>query len=152
MELELRVEEPFGPGDMYFRIDEVQPLGPPFAEYTRYQTAWVNTDKDPGGVQRVIEATVRAWKANLPTPFFVRALPRRVRLAVLAVLLVGATGCATETPLGPCVGLLTEAKRDSTLVYEYHTGNIIVAVVLSETLIVPAIIVAKHLECPVKKR
>lgn len=56
------------------------------------------------------------------------------------------TGCTSSTDFGECIGILD--KKLPGLKYEYDIGNIIVAMVFSETLIVPGIVIFKQLECP----
>jgi len=69
---------------------------------------------------------------------------------LLGLVLFAGTGCDSETSLGECVGVLEEKKPN--LRYEYDAGNIILAVIFSQTLVVPAIVIFDSLECPVAKR
>jgi len=69
-------------------------------------------------------------------------------LIVLLVLL--ATGCTTRTQFGQCVGVLDD--KDPTLLYDLDIGNVFIGFIFSETLIVPAVVVLKQLECPVAKK
>lgn len=69
---------------------------------------------------------------------------------IIALLLVSAVGCSTSTKYGDCVGLMD--TKDKSLNYETSIWNIAVGFIFSETLIVPVMVVAKQLECPVSKR
>lgn len=64
-------------------------------------------------------------------------------------MLLAATGCVDRTSYGRCVGLNT--PRDSSLVYDYSTRNVVVGLLLSETVIVPVVVAFKQLECPVAR-
>lgn len=72
------------------------------------------------------------------------------KFMILAALMVMLTACTAETQYGECIGVVTDPEPG--LVYEYDVGNIVVAVILSETIIVPLIVVLDELKCPVAKR
>lgn len=72
------------------------------------------------------------------------------KLAALVLVGLLMVGCTSETPLGDCKGLTD--KKDPALVYEYDTGNVVLAVIFSETIIVPLIVVLSSLECPIARR
>lgn len=73
---------------------------------------------------------------------------KKILLSLMLAFTVA--GCTSETEYGDCVGLFED--RDPTLVYETDTGNVILAVIFSETLIVPAIVLIDETYCPVKQR
>lgn len=64
---------------------------------------------------------------------------------VLAVLLV-LTGCTRSNPRGQCVGVLDQKKPG--VEYDISYWNMIIATIFVETLIVPAVVILKALECP----
>lgn len=68
--------------------------------------------------------------------------------ALLALLAFSA--CTSKTEYGPCVGVLDEP--DPALTYKADAGNIVLAIIFSETIIVPAIVIASELKCPVGQK
>ena len=64
----------------------------------------------------------------------------------LASILVG---CDRNTEYGECVGVLTLSQKNPRLQYEFDKSNIFVALILSETIIVPVYVAAYIVECPV---
>lgn len=66
-------------------------------------------------------------------------------LFVLSIMLV-LMGCTTRTNHGVCVGVVDQ--KDPKLKYELSYKNIFLAVLFYETLIVPAVVALKQLECP----
>lgn len=60
------------------------------------------------------------------------------------------TACTSSTKHGECIGALS--TPDPTLRYEYDLGNIILAVIFSETIVVPLIVVFDDLKCPVGEK
>lgn len=77
--------------------------------------------------------------------------PRHVIYAFIILVIILFTVLmslyTTGTEYGDCVGL-GQAKVDS-LVYEPNVGNIIVAAVGIETVVIPVYIVLTSFECPV---
>lgn len=71
-----------------------------------------------------------------------------MKYLILAALML--SSCTTRTIHGDCVGVLE--PKDPTLTYSYDGPNIFLAVLLSETVIVPLLVVFKHLECPDGKK
>jgi hypothetical protein len=69
---------------------------------------------------------------------------------ILMILLILTIGCTSHTEFGECVGIMED--RDPKLVYEYNNTNIVVAILFSETLIIPAIVILEELKCPVGKK
>jgi hypothetical protein len=67
--------------------------------------------------------------------------------AMLATILM--SSCTSSTPYGECVGLLEQPRPE--LVYEVDTGNIVLAVIFGETIIVPVIVALEEYKCPVDK-
>ena len=80
-----------------------------------------------------------------------RIRPRHVIYAFIVLVIVLFVALmslyTTSTEYGECVGL-GQVKVDS-LVYEPNVGNLIVAAVGIETLVIPVYIVLTSLECPV---
>ena len=64
------------------------------------------------------------------------------------VLTLTAQACKTESATGPCVGLADE--KDDGIKYELSYRNLWLALIFSETLIVPFVVITKQLECPVE--
>lgn len=69
---------------------------------------------------------------------------KHILIALILALTVQA--CKTESDAGPCVGLADE--KDDGFVYELSYRNVFLAALFAETLIVPAVVIAKYLECP----
>lgn len=64
----------------------------------------------------------------------------------LCLALLFATGCRTSNDNGVCVGVLDQKKPG--VEYELSIRNVALAVIFSETIVIPVIVVAKLLECP----
>ena len=67
---------------------------------------------------------------------------------LLCVLALG--GCTSRTPHGECVGILEE--REPELSYRASVWNIVLAVVFSETIVVPLVVVLDEHSCPVGRK
>lgn len=67
---------------------------------------------------------------------------------LLAALLAG---CTTSTEFGECVGIADD-DRDPGLVYKLSAWNIVLAVIFCETIVVPVIVIADEISCPVAKK
>ena len=57
------------------------------------------------------------------------------------------TACTSETHLGRCVGAFED--KDPDLIYKAKTSNIVVAVVFSELIVPPIIVVLNEVYCPI---
>lgn len=68
-------------------------------------------------------------------------------IAIAALVL---SGCTSVTNYGACVGVADEKNPD--LVYKLDAGNIIVAVLFSELIAPPIIVLADETFCPVARR
>ncbi len=66
---------------------------------------------------------------------------------LLFVLLL--VGCTTHTEFGSCIGLLD--KQNPKVEYELSVWNGFVAILFSETVVVPIYTVAKDISCPYKE-
>lgn len=71
-------------------------------------------------------------------------------LLVLLVFSLVMSGCDTRTQYGECIGVLEDP--DPSLVYSYDYGNILIGAIFSETLVVPAIVIADCYKCPTSKK
>lgn len=65
------------------------------------------------------------------------------------LLCVALIACEEQRPLGKCVGL--NGVKVPELRYEYSTKNIVVGLLLSETIIVPVVVAFNQLQCPVER-
>jgi hypothetical protein len=70
------------------------------------------------------------------------------KLTALLVLMI-AQACTTQVNGKPCVGIMDE--KEPNVKYEFSAGNIFLALLFSETLFVPALVLTKRLECPVEE-
>jgi thioredoxin-related protein len=68
-------------------------------------------------------------------------------IALLLLLAVFASACESSTKYGDCVGVLDTKKEN--LVYHTSVLNVVLAVIFSETIIVPVYVVFDEVECPV---
>lgn len=74
-----------------------------------------------------------------------------VKKTIAAVLVFAAlAGCTDRTRFGDCIGAFDDKKPD--LEYEMSVKNVVWAVALSETIIVPVVVVAKQTHCPIGPR
>lgn len=69
-------------------------------------------------------------------------------LLVLAVMLL-LSGCESSTKYGSCVGI-TEDQNPG-LHYKVSKENLILAIIFSETIVVPIVVLADEFYCPVGK-
>lgn len=69
------------------------------------------------------------------------------KIAIISCFLLILSGCTSKTQYGDCVGITDE--KDPTLVYHVDGLNVAVAVILSETIVVPIVVLASQLQCPV---
>lgn len=70
---------------------------------------------------------------------------KRIFLALAIVALL--SGCTKKTEYGDCIGAFDDRRPD--LHYKADTGNVVLAIVFSETIIVPAVVVLDETMCPV---
>jgi hypothetical protein len=70
---------------------------------------------------------------------------KKTAVAVVAALaLLG--GCTRNTNYGKCIGVQTEEVK--TLNYDFSVKNIVIGLIFSETLIIPAIVILDDVKCP----
>lgn len=72
---------------------------------------------------------------------------KKFPILLLAVMMLVMTGCRGETDYGECVGLIED--KSPNLEYEVSTRNLIVAIIFSETALVPLIYAVGYIWCPV---
>jgi hypothetical protein len=65
---------------------------------------------------------------------------------ILAASLALLGGCTRNTNYGKCIGLQT--KEVDTLKYDFSIKNTIIALIFSETIIIPAIVLFDDVKCP----
>jgi len=58
--------------------------------------------------------------------------------------------CTSGTKYGTCIGAFED--EDPKLIYAASVKNIVLAVIFSETIIVPAVVIISKTACPVGKR
>jgi hypothetical protein len=71
-------------------------------------------------------------------------------LLVLAALF--SVSCASSTEYGECVGVQEDDRKDPALDYRLSGRNVALAVVFSETLVVPLVVVLAETLCPVGRK
>ena len=66
----------------------------------------------------------------------------------LLPLVLFLTSCTSQVNGKPCIGVVDDELPGTT--YEVSVWNAIVAVIFSETIVVPVYTVAKQIKCPTK--
>lgn len=69
------------------------------------------------------------------------------KLLCIALMTTMLVGCTSKTEYGSCIGI-TE-KENPTLHYKVSAWNVFLAIVFSETIIVPVLVLADEVSCPV---
>ncbi len=69
---------------------------------------------------------------------------------LIVILALSLVGCTTKTEHGSCIGL--NGKEDPTLNYNYSGWNIGMAILFSEMIVPPVIVVLDQLKCPTSKK
>ena len=69
---------------------------------------------------------------------------------MLAFTLLTVTGCTSSTAAGPCIGAFDD--KDPTLNYKMNGWNVAMAIIFSETIIVPVLVVVDETLCPTGKK
>lgn len=64
-----------------------------------------------------------------------------------ALLLALLAGCTTRTEHGECIGAFDDKKPG--VEYKLSGWNLFLAIVFSETIVVPVVVVADEFRCPV---
>lgn len=72
------------------------------------------------------------------------------KIILCAAIAIIAAGCTTKTEYGECIGVLQDKKPD--LEYKLSGWNTFLAIVFSETIVVPIVVVADEFQCPVGKK
>lgn len=71
-------------------------------------------------------------------------------ITILSFILLFGTACENKTEFGECRGVLEE--KDPNAYYDLSYRNIVLAVIFSETFVVPIFVTLDGYECPVSKR
>jgi hypothetical protein len=72
------------------------------------------------------------------------------KIFIFAAIAILASGCTSRTEHGECIGAFDEGVPD--LQYKLSIKNTVLAVLFSETIFVPVIVVANEARCPVGKK
>lgn len=72
------------------------------------------------------------------------------KIILCAIVAILAAGCTSKTEYGECVGVLQDKKPE--LEYKLSAWNTFVAIVFSETIVVPVVVIANEHSCPVGKK
>lgn len=72
------------------------------------------------------------------------------KLIIAATIIATLSGCTSKTEYGDCVGILQDKKPE--LKYELSVWNTVMAVIFSETIVVPVVVVANQHSCPTGKK
>lgn len=73
-------------------------------------------------------------------------------MKLTAVLLIAAllAGCTSKTEFGDCIGIAEEKKPN--LQYKVSALNVALAIIFSETIVVPVVVLVSEVSCPVAKK
>jgi len=71
-----------------------------------------------------------------------------MKYLLLLALMLGA--CTSSTRYGECIGVTDDP--DPTLVYHVPANNVVVAVIFSETIVVPLVVLFSEVKCPIGKK
>jgi hypothetical protein len=71
-------------------------------------------------------------------------------LPFILLAAVFATGCTERTEFGRCIGVAGD--KDPELAYDVSGWNIAMAVIFSETIVVPIVVLANETSCPVARK
>lgn len=69
------------------------------------------------------------------------------KLITILAVAISLTACTSKTEFGECVGVLQDKKPD--LEYKLSIWNTAMAIIFSETIIVPVVVIANEYSCPV---
>jgi uncharacterized lipoprotein len=69
---------------------------------------------------------------------------KKIALALLALALLA--GCTSKTEYGQCIGAFDDKRPE--LHYKLSGWNVAMAVIFSETIVVPIVVVADETLCP----
>lgn len=69
------------------------------------------------------------------------------KILCVALMMTMLVGCTSKTQYGHCIGI-TE-KENATLHYKVSAWNVFLAIIFSETIIVPVLVLADEVSCPV---
>lgn len=65
----------------------------------------------------------------------------------IVMLAVALAGCTSQTEYGRCIGVMQD--KNPKLEYELSIWNTAMAIIFSETIVVPVVVVANQYQCPV---
>ena len=69
---------------------------------------------------------------------------------VLVLGLALMTGCVDSTAAGECIGVSDDEVP--TLRYKVNAQNVVVAIIFSETVVIPLVVLFTNVKCPVGPR
>lgn len=69
------------------------------------------------------------------------------KIITLVAMTAFLAGCTSKTEYGNCIGVMQEKNPE--LVYELSIWNTAMAIIFSETILVPIVVVANQHSCPV---
>jgi hypothetical protein len=72
-----------------------------------------------------------------------------MKTLVAAFILACLVGCTDTTAFGACVGI--SDQPNPALLYKPSVRNIVIAIIFSETIIVPVVVIVNQLNCPIGK-
>lgn len=78
------------------------------------------------------------------------ATPRWALPFILLVILSMLSGCISKTEHGPCIGAFDD--EDPALIYRASARNVVIGLLLFETVMVPAYVIVEQTKCPYARR
>jgi len=73
---------------------------------------------------------------------------KHIILAIIAAIFLA--GCTTRTDYGECIGIAND--KDPALHYKISVLNTVLGVLFIETVIVPVVVLADNIYCPVGRK
>lgn len=72
---------------------------------------------------------------------------RKTYIVLLFTILSLLSGCISRTKYGSCYGLI--GTKEPNLEYKLSVYNVVIAVLFSETIVIPGIVLAAEIYCPI---
>ena len=75
---------------------------------------------------------------------------KKIFACLFACFALATSACTSSTDYGQCIGVAEEANPS--LEYGVSAKNVVLAVIFSETVVVPAVVIFSEVKCPVGKK
>jgi hypothetical protein len=75
---------------------------------------------------------------------------KHAKIIFAALVIAMLAGCTSSTSFGECVGIADD--KDPKLTYKLSVWNTVLAIVFSETIVVPVVVLVNETYCPVARK